>query len=197
MNTLTSVARGNCSRTQNVQPKGFFFCVVFFMTLSKSTKRVTCNFCIHSTLQCRTSTSGLHPLSQLARSVITFTAFESATNKIKLHIDFKFRLYSYIFFDEEKQTKSTLPATFHFAVKAKCCRRVNIMEKWPDCKNHFCIRTARPSRKYDLTERRPPVSRGTQLILQSHLLTHHKIIQTKKRPPAGRGTRLIFRGQNF
>ena len=159
-------------------------------------------FCIHSTLQCITATSGLHPLAQLARSVITFTAFESATNKIKPHIDFKFRLYSYIFFDEEKQTQSTLPATFHFAVKAKCCKRANIIEKWPDCKNHFCIRTARPSRKYDLTERRPPVSRGTQLILQSHLLTHHKIIKGRlqvevhnyfleDKTVSSRGTRLM------
>ena len=37
----------------------------FFLTLSKSTKRVTCNFCIHLTLQCITTTSGLHPLSEL------------------------------------------------------------------------------------------------------------------------------------
>ena len=70
----------NAGRLKMSNQKEFFSVWSFFLTLSKSTKRVTCNFCIHLTLQCITT-----PLDCIyfhSWSVImTFTAFKSATNK--------------------------------------------------------------------------------------------------------------------
>ena len=141
--------------------------------------------------------SGLHLLSQLV-SNYDIHCFQICNKQkssqilisnvyceICCHLNFGQKCFSWsskITKTKATPLKSSLLATFPFAVKAKYCSKSQYhgkVHRSAGVQKSFLHRDGwRPSRKYDLTKRRPRASRGTLLMVEDKM--SNKAVWSKK-----------------